>query len=306
MFNREVLRQQLDQMQESYNSDLKVKMLDMWAKLTDSQCSASLLRMLVMRYAESEKKVRDLNNVLKQDLEAAAALQRTMLPDKLPNSGLIDAAWKFQPCDSVGGDIVFLEAISENLWLWYVIDVAGHGLRAAMITVAIAQFLRHSSQNQSVSPLSVMMALEKEFPFTRFASFFTIIYGTVDLATLQISFCNFGHPPPILARKSGETVFLDQNPGPMLGLGLPFPDEVTTVNLGPGDSFFIYTDGLTECVDKNGTLYGETRLLQTVQRLSDQPAEKAAQQIFSSAKDFSQGTSFKDDFTLLMLKSRKS
>lgn len=306
MFNREFFQQQLDQTQNTFNNDLKVKMLDMWANLTDSQCSANLLRMLVMRYADSEKKVRDLNNILKKDLESAAAIQKTMLPDQLPNSDRIEAAWRFQPCDSVGGDIVFLETISENLWLWYIIDVAGHGLRAAMITVAIAQFLRHSSEQNTVSPLNVMRALEKEFPFTRFASFFTIIFGTVDLATRQISFCNSGHPPPILAKNSGETFFIDKNPGPMLGLGLPFPDEITTVKLEPGDSFFLYTDGLTECVDKSGSLYGEARLLQTIQGLIDQSAENAAQHIFCSAKDHSQGMSFKDDFTLLMLKARFS
>jgi len=281
---------------------LRQQMLDIWAEMLDMRYDSELLKKLVMRYAAAEKRIRSLHKQLRDDVAAAAAIQQTLLPGALPNSDRIAAAWKFQPCDAVGGDIVALRVLDDDHWACYVLDVAGHGPRAAMITVSVAQFLKPASGIDMLNPATVMDALEEEFPFTRFGSFFTILYGVLDLKKRKFSFCNAGHPYPMLARPGADTEMIVGH-DPMLGLGLKEQRKLMVADLSGGGRLLLYTDGLTECVAPDGSFYGEERLMRSLAANLDQPAATAADAIFAAARAFAAGTSFKDDFTMLLLQS---
>ncbi|PKL44590.1 MAG: hypothetical protein CVV41_04295 [Candidatus Riflebacteria bacterium HGW-Riflebacteria-1] len=283
------------------DSMIRQQMLEMWAELSDLRHEKELLKRLVLRYADAEKRIRNLHEQLRDELLAAASIQQTLLPGSLPESTFMEAAWKFQPCDEVGGDIVGLQALDDERWGCYVLDVAGHGPRAAMITVSVAQYLKPSSGIDLFSPAKVLDALEMEFPFTRFGSFFTIIYGVVDLKQQSFTFCNAGHPFPLLTQHGSAPEFVDRH-DPMLGLGFNDKRDEVVVDLSSG-SMLLYTDGLTECVAPDGSFYGEDKLLQEFAKISSHSAEKSADEIFATARSFASGTRFKDDFTLLVLKS---
>ncbi|MBU1107959.1 MAG: serine/threonine-protein phosphatase [Candidatus Riflebacteria bacterium] len=290
---------------EHLNQDKTIRqaMLEMWAELSDARYDSSLLKSLVLRYAEAEKRIRNLHEQLQEDLASASVIQKTLLPAAMPESDIMEAAWKFQPCDAVGGDIIALEALDKDHWGCYVLDVAGHGPRAAMVTVSVAQFLKPSSGIDLYNPVRVMDALEKEFPFTRFGSFFTIIYGVVDLKKQSFSFCNAGHPFPALATPGGAAEFVEVNDH-MLGLGFNEPRNLVTLDLSSGRSLLLYSDGLTECVAPDGSFYGEDRLLRTFSANCRLPVNEGAEAMFNDAVTFASGIKFKDDFTLLTLKTR--
>ena len=285
------------------DSLVRQQMLEMWADLSDLKHESELLKRLVLRYADAEKRIRNLHEQLRDELVAAAAIQQTLLPGNLPESTVMEAAWKFQPCDEVGGDIVGLQVLDGTRWGCYVLDVAGHGPRAAMITVSVAQYLKPSSGVDLFSPKKVLDALEKEFPFSRFGSFFTIIYGVVDLKQQSFTFCNAGHPFPLLTQRGSAPEFVDCH-DPMLGLGFEEERNEVVVDLSSGSSMLLYTDGLTECVASDGSFYGEDRLLRDFSNICSHSAEDAATEIFGAARSFASGVSFKDDFTLLVLKGR--
>ncbi|MDD3146937.1 MAG: SpoIIE family protein phosphatase [Candidatus Riflebacteria bacterium] len=291
------------------NRDIGTFLLDIWAEVRDVDVNNRLLKSLILRYAAVENQMRALNSELAsrqkamlEDLAAAASIQKTLLPGSLPSSELVEAAFEFLPCDQVGGDLVNLVRHDDENWYAWVVDVAGHGPRAAMITVAVAQFLQTATNNQ-LQPAEVMKALDKEFPFTRFGSFFTIIFGVVNPARQTFTYCNSGHPNPVLLQPGQAPVFIEGN-GPMLGLGIPMPWNEITVDFSAGKSLLIYTDGLVECADADGMLFGEDRLLQMLNRLQYQTAPCLSTSIMNEMKTFMGNVKFQDDFTFLALKSK--
>ena len=285
-------------------------LLDVWADLRDVDTSNQLLKNLILRYADTEKQVRLLNDELKkrqnailEDLAAAASIQKTLLPSVLPQSELVEAAFQFLPCEQVGGDLVNLVRVGDNAWPAWVVDVAGHGARAAMITVAVAQFLQTSVNAGFYKPVEVMQALDREFPFTRFGSFFTIIYGLVDPCRQTFTYCNSGHPNPVLLQPGQAPVFVEGN-GPMLGLGLQMPWPEIVIDFSAGRSILLYTDGLIECADAKGVMYGESRFLEMLNRMQYQSAEQLSKSIMQEMQAFMGAVKFQDDFTFLVLKAK--
>ena len=286
--------------------DVGPYLVDLWAELKDAQINALLLEALIKRYSSSEKKLHELTtslrikqNALLEDIGAAAAIQQTLLPQNLPVSGVIDAAWEYLPCEQIGGDIVHVSPINKDNWAVYVVDVAGHGPRAAMITVAIAQFLQSSAEDLLMSPENVMLSLDQAFPFTRFNSFFTVIYGVQNLHDRIFRFCNSGHPLPVFMEPGKFPRFVEGN-GPMLGLGLPLTWPEISVELRPDTGLMLYTDGLVECVNASGQSFGDDRLLQMLERLQGKSASETVSQIMREMRLFMGETQFQDDFTLLL------
>ncbi len=284
-------------------------LIDIWADVKDVDVNNRLLKSLVLRYASVEKEIRALNEELNrrqktmlEDLAAAASIQKTLLPATLPGSDMVEASFEFLPCDQVGGDLVNLIRRDDEHWLAWVVDVAGHGPRAAMITVAVAQFLQSYSGSEALQPAAVMRALDKEFPFTRFGSFFTIIYGVVNPLKQTFTYCNSGHPNPVLMQPGLSPTFVEGN-GPMLGLGIPLPWTEFTIDFSRGKSVLLYTDGLVECADASGHLYGEDRLLEMLNRLQNQSVNSLSTSIMSEMRSFMGKVKFQDDFTFLALKS---
>ena len=310
IFSIETLRQLAAS--EGSQREILSCLLDVWADQKSVDFNNSLLKNLVLRYAEAEKKLKVLNDELKtrqktmtDELEAAAGIQKTLLPQAVPRSESVEAAFEFLPCDQVGGDLVGLVPYDEDRWLAWGVDVAGHGPRAAMITVSVAQFLQMSVQLNSLGPADVMKALDREFPFSRFNSFFTIIYGILDLKNQIFTYCNSGHPNPVLLQPGENPQFVEGS-GPMLGLGLPIPWPEVSVDLSGGKSLLLYTDGLIECADARGQLFGEDRLLEMLNRLQCRSANCLAASIMQEMHAFMGKVRFQDDFTFLALKSKSS
>lgn len=285
-------------------------LFDVWAGVKDAETSNRLLKNLVMRYAELEKQMRELNLELKhsqeallKDLAAAAEIQKTLLPSSLPTSDKIEAAYEFIPCDKVGGDLINLFRYDDNRWLLWVLDVSGHGPRAAMVTMAVDQFLRSSSELNYLKPIEIMRALNKEFPFSRFESFFTLVYGVVDIDRQVFTYCNSAHPKPILLQPGCRPSFIDGH-GPMLGLDFADTWPEVTADFSDGRGILIYTDGLFECSDKNGHIFGETRLLDMLESLQEQDASGLSAAVMAEMRNFMGKIHFQDDLTFLILKSR--
>ena len=133
------------------NNQLIKALLEYLASLKDNDINKSLLGELVSKYALAEKQLRNLNNKLIEkdrridlDLKAAAEIQKSLLPQNTFVVKNLEVAWKFEPCEHMGGDIFnIFEIDSEHLGI-YMLDVSGHGVPAAMITVSVSQFLRIS------------------------------------------------------------------------------------------------------------------------------------------------------------------
>ncbi len=277
---------------------------------------------LVIRYAAAERELARLNvelrarqAVLDADLKAAAGIQKALLPQPLPASGEVRAAWQFVPSITVGGDVFFLQPLTEHILQVGVVDISGHGVPSAMVTVSVSQSLQPQmgivmpvqgdQERIPISPSKVLDGLEREFPFMRFKKTFSIIYGLLDRRTGEFTFSNGGHPMPFLVKKSAEMRVFEEHGG-IIGLGLGDGFPVTSVVLEPGDRIFMFTDGLSECRNPTKEFFGEERIRNLAYSLRDTPLSSLPETIVGAARSFQQREAFDDDLTFLALEFRGS
>jgi len=303
----------------SQNNQLIKALLEYSANEKENDINKRLLRQLISKYALAEKQLRSLNNELIEkdqridiDLKAAAEIQKSLLPQTTFVVENLEIAWKFEPCGHMGGDIFNIFQIdSEHLGI-YMLDVSGHGVPAAMVTVSVSQFLQQNTvqklKNSSfMSPTQVLNALDKEFPFERFNNFFTITYFIINTKNGDIIYSNAGHPYPILLRKN-ETLELLKKGGPTIGMrgfevldDRKFRFEEGHLKIKPEDKLFIYTDGIVEYQNDNEEFYGDDRFYNSLKVLKNESVHNIIDQCIKSLMEFGNNTSPQDDITLLGL-----
>jgi sigma-B regulation protein RsbU (phosphoserine phosphatase) len=242
-------------------------------------------------------------NLIDQDLKAAAGIQRSLLPEKSPAIRKLKTAWKFVPCERIGGDIFNVHPVDENQAGLYMLDVCGHGAPAAMISVAVSQFLLGSrgllgGGCELVSPETVLNNLDEAFPFERFESYFSIVCMTVDVDRGRLTYSNAGHPPPLLLRKGGGLEVLDFR-GPVIGYGAGGGFRQQEIALAPGDQVFLYTDGILETRSRSGQAFGKERFHRLLSRSAGLPLDDLVNSVFDQGRAFLDGAMPDDDISLL-------
>ena len=307
------------------------QLLEHRATIKDKEINNRLLQELVIKYSESEKKLKLLNRELikKQDrieldLSAAAEIQKSLLPkDPYSVSDVIEIAWKFRPCDKIGGDIFNIIPLNDACWAFYMIDVAGHGVQAAMIAVTVYQYLQHQSgirisgtmesipAQEIRQPAKVLEFLDREYPFERFNSFFTINYVILNTKTGTLTASSAGHPPPIILRKDGRLIALKKGGRPIGTIDLRISEDEPIVfleehaQLQAGDKLIFYTDGVIEYQNEQSEFYGIERFCRNLKELKDKPVSELIDISFKSLMEFGHNTEPQDDISLLGLELRK-
>jgi sigma-B regulation protein RsbU (phosphoserine phosphatase) len=242
-------------------------------------------------------------NLIDQDLKAAAAIQRSLLPEKSPAIRRLRTAWKFIPCERIGGDIFNVHPVDEHQVGLYMLDVCGHGVPAAMISVAVSQFLLGSrglmgGGCELVSPETVLNNLDEAFPFERFESYFSIVCMTIDIDQGLLTYSSAGHPPPLLLRKGGGLEILDFR-GPVIGYGAGGCFRQKEIALAPGDQVILYTDGILETRNSSGQAFGKDRFYQLLSRSAGLPLVDLVNSVFDEGRAFLDGAMPDDDISLL-------
>lgn len=212
---------------------------------------------------------------IEADLQAAAKLQRSVLPaEKLIVCGF-QAEWMFMPSAYVSGDLLSFFQLGNQHIGFYSIDVAGHGVAAAMLSLSVArQFLNgrtvdnllispsdDPSDYSITSPNKVVSELNRRFCIENddVTSYFTLVYGVIDVQTGIGALCQAGHPTPFIVSGSGRVISIGDG-GTPVGLIDSADYEDTIFALAPGDRLYLFTDGIVECESTEQELFGERRL----------------------------------------------
>ena len=148
---------------------------------------------------------------LHEELAAAANYVRSLIPPPLTEPVTLD--WRYLPSEELGGDCLGYHFLGENKLAVYVLDVSGHGVGAALLSVVLLDVLRSRSLPgvDFSDPAAVLAALNREFPVSRHGRFLTIWYGVLDLDATALTFSTAGHPPAVLIRREGEPLLLSTN-----------------------------------------------------------------------------------------------
>ncbi len=179
---------------------------------------------------------------------AATALQRSLLPARLPAVPGFDIAARYVPSATfgVGGDWYDVFPLPGNRIGIVIGDVSGHGLASAVVMGRLRSALRaYALDNES--PSAVLDKLDRKAKHFEAGTMTTVAYGVIDLATNQLRLSLAGHLPPVLALPGQPAELVDLAPDPPIGFDLRLrPRHCASVDLPPGASVCFYTDGLIE------------------------------------------------------------
>ena len=250
---------------------------------------------------------------LDEDLSAAADIQRSLIHGSGSPTPGVDVAGRFEPCESIGGDIFNTVTLAPDLLGIYVLDVSGHGVPSAMVTVSVARSLSlegglvvfedHRGEPRAAEPQTVLERLEDEYPMERFDKYFTIAYLVLNLRTGRLAYSSAAHPPPLVVRGDGRLRHLREG-GSLIGLGLGVPFEQGEVKLERGDRLFLYTDGIIEQPDAEGRPFGEERLEELIVGSREQSLERACDVVTEEVALHSGRRPPRDDMSLFAIEFR--
>ena len=198
---------------------------------------------------------------LAEQLRLAGLVQQDFLPTQLPNQDEVRWATVFLPAEWVSGDIYNIVRIDEQHIGFYVADVVGHGMPAALLTIFVKQALvmRETIKNNYhiYSPAEVMKNLNVRMAAQKLSGyqFATCCYCLLNIKTLQLTFARAGHPYPILIRAGGQLQRLEIE-GSLLGIFGQAEYVQESIQLQQGDKLLLYSDGLEPFIssfdDKGG------------------------------------------------------
>ena len=247
-----------------------VEQSELRARLHAGARILSLEATLAARNARLSEALRQIE----QDLEVAARIQQSVLPAHQQRYRDYFSDWLFLPSAWVSGDIFNVFPLDNHLG-FYCVDVSGHGVGAAMMSLAVARQFLHgraverflfTDDDEVASPAEVVRILNGRFcsDEVEIVSYFTMIYGVIDLATGEGRLCQAGHPTPFIVTPEGEARTVG-NGGAPVGL---MPDLCwTDVNfsLAAGERLCLFSDGITECENLVGEQFGQMRLQASLQ-----------------------------------------
>ena len=271
---------------------------------------------------------------IKRDLKLAAKAQIGLLP---PQNAVINGVrfnWLFLPSTYVGGDTLNYFRINDSQIVFYQLDVAGHGVASALHSFSLARILSpdqtktmppkylpaHDSTSSALghptydrrqdqdslfaSPASsatIVAKLNQRFQSgADMSDYFTTAFGLLDTRSRTIDLCLAGHPKPIFIPLDGEPIAVGKH-GLPVGI-LPDSDyESTMFKFSKGDRLFLHSDGIAECMNKDGEEFGVERLTDLLFSTKSEDLDNVGKILITQLETWLGNKHFEDDISMLAL-----
>ncbi|MFM7108966.1 MAG: SpoIIE family protein phosphatase [Planctomycetaceae bacterium] len=240
--------------------------------------------------------------ILADDVATAARYVRSLLPPPR-DDGPIRADWRFIPSASLGGDAFGYHALDDEHFAVYLLDVCGHGVGAALLSVSALNAIRSEAlpATDFHDPAAVLAGLNRAFPMERHNDmFFTAWYGVHHRPTGRLRWSGGGHPPALLLAPGAEPRLLESD-GPLIGAveGLEF--VASEIGVPAGSRLFVYSDGAFEINLPDGGMWPFAEFMKA---LTAKPSgtENPMDSLLSRIRGVSGREDFNDDFSMLDLR----
>lgn len=262
-------------------------------------CVALTSFFLASLVSERNRAAAALAEVADREHQIAAALQRSLLPDGIPDVPAVAVAARYSPAShdvQVGGDWYDVVQLPGGLVGLAIGDVAGHGPQAAAVMGQVRMALRAFALHDP-SPVSVLEGVNRLVAQMPEADMITLIFLVFDPANGSVRFTNAGHPPPLVLAR-GEVTFLEGGLAPPVGVTRTPHFTEASHELSPGATLLLYTDGL---VERRGVSIQEglDRLSDLVLAAGDVDVDTLCEQLLTS---FHAGGRVADDIALLVVR----
>jgi sigma-B regulation protein RsbU (phosphoserine phosphatase) len=246
-------------------------------------------------YAESAEKAR-----LDRDLRVAAEIQRALLPEPKFETPSLDLAAVTVPCRTIGGDFYDYLDVGEGRFGFTLGDVSGKGPPAALLAAAVQSIFAAQAAlggNPAETMARINRALLRRAIEARFA---TMFYGVL-WNDGRLSYCNAGHESPIIVGRTQRSL---ETGGVVLGLFDNAKYDVETVQLEPGDTIVVFSDGVSEARNAADEELGRERLVAALGSIRNVSSEATLEKLLTAVREFTAGAPQADDVTALVLRYR--
>jgi serine phosphatase RsbU (regulator of sigma subunit) len=270
---------------------------DFVTKGSDTEILLARLRAL-LRMKRYQDQLRKLNQQITRDLQIARRVQEALMPHGTFRAPRLEIRSAYMPSETLSGDFYDYFLQGEQVYL-FVADVSGHGLPAAILVSLLKSYIHTEADAQT--PLSSFMSRLNDFLFsvslpTQFA---TAQLFRID-ADGSLVYSNAAHPPFLLHRRElGQTLVFEQ-PGHLLGAMPQMSFEEHGLKVAPGDTLFVYTDGLTDRRTDAGEFYSIDRIAALLERSADGDLASVYDAIYEDVHGFAATDDFKDDIAFVV------
>jgi sigma-B regulation protein RsbU (phosphoserine phosphatase) len=256
-----------------------------------------------------------VNRRMSQDLDAAARVQQSLLPASLPETSRVRFAWKYKPCDELAGDFLNFFELDDKHIAAFVVDVSGHGVASSLLSVAVGRVLTPQVSASSLlmqeangdgaprilAPVEVARELNRRFQMEeQDGLYFTLVYGILNVETLEFHHVLAGHPRVVRLPRSGSPVVLDSH-----GMAVGWFDDIDVSDhvsqLEPGDRLYMYSDGVPEAMDAERTQFGEDRMLEVIELGRGEPLDTSVSLLMDAVERWGAAEGLKDDVSILAM-----
>lgn len=238
---------------------------------------------------------------LQSELSEAAIFVFSILPEPIKSDLTVE--WRFIPSRELGGDAFGYHYIDEDNLAIYLIDVAGHGVGSALLSVSVVNIMRTQSLTGTDfhNPSDVLFSLNQVFQMENHGDkFFTLWYGVLNKKTRELKYSCAGHPPAFLVRKTIANINEIRKIGTLnnfIGFLPNIKFECNFFQMQKNDSLYIYSDGLSELMNEKNKMISEEEFTQSLKDYDD----KSIDELLINLRDKQKNHSFTDDCSIIKI-----
>ena len=259
-----------------------------------------------------------INAELEKDLDQAAKLQQSLVPDDHIVAATHSISNVFKSSGHVGGDMVGTFELDENRIAIYSLDVSGHGVSSALLTVPLHGMFSPFERDNNIAFLSdgagghvIRTPGEIASAFNAHLTgsmetdlYFTLAYADINLTTRDVEMVQAGHPFPVAFRSNGTVRRLGEG-GPPIGLIPDLEFDTFKFTLLRDEKLLLYSDGLTECQNPSGDLLDDEGLEGMLRPIAHHSGVELLQDIVWRLTEFAEGDDFGDDLSAILFEFSK-
>lgn len=268
--------------------------------------SFKLMQNRLKDYIQNLQETTAAKEKIESELKIAHDIQQGIIPKifpAFPERSDVDIYAILEPAKQVGGDLYDFFFIEDNVFCFGLGDVSGKGVPASLL-MAITTTLLRAKATAGLKVNEIVKKINEELSSgNENMMFVTMFLGIIDLDTGILEYCNAGHNYPYVLRSNDETEQLAQTHGIPLGIDVNAKYETGKTMLHKNESIVLYTDGVTEAIDKDGNFFEEEKLDELIKtQCLNKGAREVTTIILQSALNFSKDVEQADDITILVLK----
>ena len=258
-----------------------------------------IMRDNIVSLIDYQKKEAAASQKRKSELEIAASIQQSALPDNMPVSPCFSVRASMDPAKEIGGDFYDFFYIDARHFAFLIADVSGKGVPAALFMMKAKIVLKNILSSPGSLADQIIAANKSLCVNNKACLFVTAFIAVLDTETGIVEYVNAGHNPPLIKNGNGEYAYLCDEKFLVLGAFDDVRYKSKTIKLAPGSGMFLYTDGVTEAQDEKKELYGEDSLRNLLNKNDD--TREILTVINEDIASFCGNAEQSDDITMLSL-----